>query len=418
MCLIDIVFILDSSESAKNQLFDIQKNFVLNLTDSIFQMKPVKSQKYNVKLASMQFSSTVSIDHPFTAWKNVQNFKEKIKSLGFIGHGTYSYYAISNATQLFKTEGRKRSSKVAFLMTDGVDHPNSPNVQGIATAARSLGIHFFTIGLSKKNVQEEKLRMISGDSSSKHVLCLDDQNLIADVALELVKPIFENHGCKGSCVLRLLEESLLCLWELGVIQPREQDLSCGIRCRITPLELVFVIDSSESVGPDNFNIIKTFMKTVIDKVSANHVTTRIGIINFSHKVQLVSSLKQYTTKEHLKSAVDKMPYFGEGTYTASAIQKAIQLFQAARPAVRKVAVVITDGQADSRDKVQLNTVVRELASSFPHSPFVLETIPERCRFPSTLMQHLCLLLSLFHIALVSLGVPQSSLTSTLLGFFS
>lgn len=186
MCLIDIVFILDSSESATNQLFELQKNFVQNITDSIFQMKPVKSRMYNVKLAGMQFSSTVSIDHPFTAWKNVQNFKQKISSLGFIGHGTCSYYAVSNATQLFKTESRKRSIKVAFLMTDGVDHPNSPNVQGIATTARALGIHFITIGLSKKTVQEEKLRTVSGDSSSKHVLCLDDQNLVADVALELV----------------------------------------------------------------------------------------------------------------------------------------------------------------------------------------------------------------------------------------
>lgn len=126
-----------------------------------------------------------------------------------------------------------------------------------------------------------------------------------------------------------------------------------------PLELVFVIDSSESVGPDNFNIIKTFMKAFIDKVSANHATTRIGVINFSHKVDLVSSLKQYTSKEYLKAAVEKMPCLGEGTYTASAIQEAIHLFQAARPAVRKVAVVITDGQADSCDKVQLDTVVRE-----------------------------------------------------------
>ncbi|PKK31805.1 collagen alpha-1(XXVIII) chain-like [Columba livia] len=198
-CLVDIIFILDSSESAKNQLFDLQKNFVQNVTDSIFQMKPVKSQKYNVRLASMQFSSTVSIDHPFIAWKNVQNFKEKIKSLGFIGHGTYSYYAISNATQLFKTESRKRSVKVAFLMTDGADHPNSPNVQGIATAARSLGIHFFTIGLSKKNVQEEKLRLISGDSSSKHILCLDDQNLLADVALEL-EALLQKQCTQKSCV--------------------------------------------------------------------------------------------------------------------------------------------------------------------------------------------------------------------------
>lgn len=186
MCLIDIVFILDSSESAKNLLFDLQKDFVRNLTDSIFQMKPVKSHMYNVRLASMQFSSTVSIDHPFTAWKNVQNFKEKVSSLGFIGQGTYSYYAVSNATHLFKTESQKRSVKVAFLMTDGVDHPNSPDVQGIATTARSLGIHFITIGLSKKTVQEEKLLMISGDSSSKHVLCLDDQNLVVDIALELV----------------------------------------------------------------------------------------------------------------------------------------------------------------------------------------------------------------------------------------
>ncbi|NXH85857.1 COSA1 protein, partial [Edolisoma coerulescens] len=867
MCLIDIVFILDSSESAKNQLFDLQKNFVQNITDSIFQMKPVKSHRYNVKLASMQFSSTVSIDHPFTAWKNVQNFKEKINSLGFIGHGTYSYYAVSNATQLFKTESRKRSVKVAFLMTDGVDHPNSPNVQGIATTARSLGIHFITIGLSKKAVQEEKLRMISGDSSSKHVLCLDDQNLAADVALELVSyadvtlcvqkicecekgvkgdkgdsgsagskgekgdpgpkgnkgdaqkgdhgekgeegaPGYKgdkgergecgppgtkgeiglqgsvgptgprgpqgirgdpgqqgpkgiqgnkgeqgppgpygpagpsgigepgpkgaegregkiglpgppgtgepglpgppgpagspgerglpgegiqgqkgekgskgedgdpgpkgeqvkgdkgeqgqvgpqgppgppgignqgsrgiqgprgNPGAKGSqgsgrpgpkgepgepgqkgevglpgtsspglkgnpglpgpagekgmkgengltgkkvrttfCFLQgdpgekgseggiglpgpkglagpkgdpgergppgvagssiqgppgpkgvpgdkgppgdngLPGNSIMgptgdqgppgppgphgakgdkggkgeagppgpagpegpagpkgvgdagpkgdrgirghpgprgppglgsmgpkgimgrnglpgppgpsgisiqgekgekgnkgfpgpkgsigpglpgqkgdygdkgdpgskgAKGEIGdpgppgpkgiggrkgepglsredVIRLINEICGCGMKCRVMPLELVFVIDSSESVGPDNFNVIKTFMKTFIDKVSANHATTRIGVVNFSHKVDLVSSLKQYTSKEYLKSAVDKMPYLGEGTYTASAIQEAVQLFQAARPAVRKVALVITDGQADSRDKVPLDTVVRE-----------------------------------------------------------
>ncbi|KAI1242737.1 Collagen alpha-1(XXVIII) chain [Lamprotornis superbus] len=141
-------------------------------------------------------------------------------------------------------------------------------------------------------------------------------------------------------------------------------LGCGIKCRVTPLELVFVIDSSESVGPDNFNIIKAFVKTFIDKVSADHAATRIGIINFSHRVDLVSSLKQYTGKEHLKSAVDQMPYLGEGTYTASAIQEAIHLFQAARPAVRKVAVVITDGQADSRDKVRLDTVVREAHATY------------------------------------------------------
>ncbi|NWY41991.1 COSA1 protein, partial [Sylvia atricapilla] len=870
-CLIDILFILDSSESAKNRLFDLQKNFVQNITDSIFQMKPVKSNMYSVKLASMQFSSTVSIEHPFTAWKNVQNFKETISSLDFIGHGTYLYYAVSNATQLFKTESRKRSVKVAFLMTDGVDHPNSPDVQGIASTARSLGIHFITIGLSEKTVQEKKLRMISGDSFSKHILCLDDQNLVVDTALELVSyadvnlcvrktcecekgvkgdkgdsggagskgekgnpgpkgnkgdaqkgdpgekgeevcdyySANSNSGERGECGPQGTKGEIGLQGSVGPTGPRgpqgirgdpgqqgpkgtqgkkgeqgppgpygpagpsgigepgpkgaegregkiglpgppgigepglpglpgldglpgergppgegiqgqkgekgsegvagppglkgeqikgdkgeqgqpgpqgppgppgignpgsrgiqgpqgipggkgsqgsgrpgpkgepgetgqkgepglpgtslpglkgdtglpgpagekgvkgengltgkkvrkyilphvkggdpgqngspgmtgprgpvglagprgdpgekgppgvpgssvwgppgpkgqpgdkgppgdaglpgnsimgptgdrglpgppgphgakgdkggkgeagppgqagpqgppgpkgvgdagpkgdrgitgppglpglrgrgsmgpkgimgreglpgppgppgisiqgdkgekgnkgfpgpkgsvgtglpgqkgdsgdkgdpgtkgdkgeigdpgppgpkgtggrkgEPGLSredvirlineicgCGIKCRVTPLELVFVIDSSESVGPVNFDIIKTFMKTFIDKVSADHTTTRIGIINFSHRVDLVSSLKQYMGKEYLKSALDKMPYLGEGTCTASAIQEAIRLFQAARPGVRKVAVVITDGQADTREEVQLDSVVRE-----------------------------------------------------------
>ncbi|NXN77088.1 COSA1 protein, partial [Bombycilla garrulus] len=866
MCFIDIVFILDSSESAKNQLFDLQKDFVKNITDIIFQMKPVKSHMHIVKLASMQFSSTVSIDSPFTAWKNAQNFKDKISSLGFIGQGTYSYYAVSNATQLFRSESHKKSVKVAFLMTDGVDHPNSPDVQGIATTARSLGINFITIGLSKKTVQEQKLRMISGDSSSNRVPCLEDQNLVADVALQLeallqkqcVQKICEcekgmkgdkgdsgsggkgekgdpgpkgdkgdaqkgdhgekgaegapgykgdkgergecgppgtkgeiglqgpagptgprgpqgirgdpgpqglkgiqgskgeqgppgpfgppgpagigaqgakgaegqvgpmgppgppgigepglpgplgppgfpgekgptgegiqgqkgekgskgeighpgqkgerikgdkgeqgpvglqgppgpqgiglpgrqgvqgpkgNPGIKGSigsgwpgpkgepgepgqkgeaglpgtnstgpkgdpglpgatgekgvkgekgwigikvrkCILPHVKggdpgekgsEGMIGPLGLrgptgpkgdpGTIGPRgvpgpsvrgppgpkgdpgykgepgeggrpgdsimgpvgesglpgirgpdgakgdkgdkgeagppgqegpagpegpkgvgdagpkgdrgiagppgppgppgpavmgpkgimgrkglpgrsgspgkgiqgdkgekgsigfpgpkgsigtglpgqkgdygdkgdpgskgakgeigdlgppgpkgsegrkgEPGLSkeevirlihdicgCGIKCRITPLEIVFVVDSSESVGPENFDIIKNFMKTFIDKVLANQATIRIGIINFSRTVKLVSSLQQYTSKEQLKSAVDNMSYLGEGTYTASAIHEAIQLFQAARPAVRKVAIVVTDGQADSRDGKNLGDEVR------------------------------------------------------------
>uniref|UniRef100_A0A674IKA5 VWFA domain-containing protein n=1 Tax=Terrapene triunguis TaxID=2587831 RepID=A0A674IKA5_9SAUR len=134
-------------------------------------------------------------------------------------------------------------------------------------------------------------------------------------------------------------------------------LGCGVKCKETPLELVFVIDSSESVGPDNFRIVKDFVKTLIDRVTVNQGTARIGIINFSHKVELVSTLQQYTSKDKVKLAVDNMQYLGEGTYTAAAISKVIEIFQVARQGVRKVAIVITDGQADTRDQ-SLDVVVR------------------------------------------------------------
>uniref|UniRef100_A0A8C6QHZ8 Collagen alpha-1(XXVIII) chain n=1 Tax=Nannospalax galili TaxID=1026970 RepID=A0A8C6QHZ8_NANGA len=177
ICFIDVVFIVDSSESSKIALFDNQKDFVDSLSDKIFQLTPGHSLKYDIKLAALQFSSTVQIDPPFSSWKDLWTFKQKVKSLNLIGQGTFSYYAISNATKLLKREGRKDGVKVALLMTDGLDHPKSPDVQSISEDARISGISFITIGLSTV-VNEAKLRLISGDSLSEPILLLSDPTLV------------------------------------------------------------------------------------------------------------------------------------------------------------------------------------------------------------------------------------------------
>lgn len=119
-----------------------------------------------------------------------------------------------------------------------------------------------------------------------------------------------------------------------------------------------MIDSSESVGPQNFQIIKNFVKTLTDQVALDVATTRIGIINYSHKVEEVALLTKFSSKDDFKLAVDSMQYLGEGTYTATALHAANHMFEAARPGVKKVALVITDGQTDTRDKKNLTEVVK------------------------------------------------------------
>ncbi|CAD7690447.1 unnamed protein product [Nyctereutes procyonoides] len=188
-CFIDVVFIVDSSESSKIALFDKQKDFVNSLSDKVFQLTPVGSLKYDIKLAALQFSSSVQIDPPFSSWKDLQTFKQKVKSMNFIGQGTFSYYAISNATMLLKREGRKDGVKVALLMTDGIDHPKNPDVQSISEDARTAGILFITIGLSTV-VNEAKLRLISGDPPSESILLLSDPTL-ADKIRDRLDILFE-----------------------------------------------------------------------------------------------------------------------------------------------------------------------------------------------------------------------------------
>ncbi|XP_010871477.2 collagen, type XXVIII, alpha 1a [Esox lucius] len=144
-----------------------------------------------------------------------------------------------------------------------------------------------------------------------------------------------------------------------VIRIIREICGCGLKCRESPLELVFVIDSSESVGPENFEVVKDFVNALIDRVSVSREASRVGVVLYSHVDVVVVSLKQQSSQNNIKAAVRNMPYLGEGTFTGSAIQTANQLFQAARPGVRKVAVVITDGQTDRRDAIQPEEAARE-----------------------------------------------------------
>lgn len=126
------------------------------------------------------------------------------------------------------------------------------------------------------------------------------------------------------------------------------------------MELVFVIDSSESVGPDNFEIIKDFVNALVDRVTVGRNATRIGLVLYSLEVNLVFNLARYVTKQDIKQAIRNIPYMGEGTHTGTAIRKATQeAFYSSRLGVSKVAIVITDGQTDKREPVKLDIAVRE-----------------------------------------------------------
>lgn len=134
---------------------------------------------------------------------------------------------------------------------------------------------------------------------------------------------------------------------------------CGLRCSESPLDLVFIMDSSESVGPENFELMKDFVNALVDRVAVSREATRVGVVLYSHVNVVVVSLQQLIDRTSVKAAVRDMPYLGEGTFTGNALRSATRLFQASRHGVRKVAVLLTDERADRRDAVRLEAAAEE-----------------------------------------------------------
>lgn len=135
-------------------------------------------------------------------------------------------------------------------------------------------------------------------------------------------------------------------------------------CKCGPLDLVFVVDSSESIGAPNFALAKDFIITVIDRLMKDEQVTfgfnqsRVGVVQYSgEKAQEVVQLGDANIKTltELKQAVKDFRWLAEATYTGEALQFSGVMIDELKD--NTVVLVITDGRSDiTRDKVPLNVL--------------------------------------------------------------
>ncbi|TKS82596.1 Collagen alpha-1(XXVIII) chain [Collichthys lucidus] len=189
-CSLEVAFILDSSESAKIFLFEKQKSFVLSFSTRLAMLQ-IPGWTLRVQMAALQYSSSVSIEQRFSAWKDLDSFHGRVSTMNYIGHGTYTTYAITNASQLLVQETQADSVKVAVLMTDGVDHPRNPDVIAAAAEAKGHGIKFFAVGLSniaQQSQNQAKLRAIASTPAQQFVQSLLNPQLEEKLLKEMGEP--------------------------------------------------------------------------------------------------------------------------------------------------------------------------------------------------------------------------------------
>lgn len=147
VCPLEIAFLLDSSESAQSFRFQQEIDFVRSFSQQVMQMR-VSGWHLQTRLAALQYSSSVFVAQNFADWQDLDGFLSRIEAMTYIGQGTYTSYAIGNATELFVKETKEENVRVALLMTDGVDHPRSPDVIQATLEAKNHNIKLFPISLS------------------------------------------------------------------------------------------------------------------------------------------------------------------------------------------------------------------------------------------------------------------------------
>uniref|UniRef100_A0A8C3PQE1 Matrilin-2 n=1 Tax=Calidris pygmaea TaxID=425635 RepID=A0A8C3PQE1_9CHAR len=122
-------------------------------------------------------------------------------------------------------------------------------------------------------------------------------------------------------------------------------------CNNKPLDLVFIIDSSRSVRPYDFEKVKEFILTILQFLDISPDATRVGLIQYGSTVKHEFSLKTFRRKQDIERAVKRMMHLATGTMTGLAIQYAVNIAfsesEGARPLkqnVPRIIMIVTDGR--------------------------------------------------------------------------
>lgn len=116
-------------------------------------------------------------------------------------------------------------------------------------------------------------------------------------------------------------------------------------------DVLFLVDSSGSINPQDFRIMKSFINNTIMRSTIGPDAVRMGVLQFSTYQREEFALNSPQTHTDLVQKVNAMKQLGGGTLTGQALSYTSQYFDDARPNVPWILIVITDGAA--QDAVKL-----------------------------------------------------------------
>ncbi|XP_074051887.1 collagen alpha-5(VI) chain-like [Macrotis lagotis] len=303
----DIYFLIDGSGSVKTYFQEI-KNFMIKVTQ-MFIVAPEK-----VRFGVVQYSTKSQEELGIGAYSNKVDLNKAILNIRQMGKKTNTGAALNFMLQVIQDARKKQSSDIPCHLLVLTDGKSDDEVAEPAKRLRDENITIHAIGVKGAKIKE--LEDIAGSKDRvKFVYNFDSLKSIKD---EVVRGICQERDCKDK-----------------------------------KADIIFLVDSSGSIGNETFNKIKIFMKNLVDKFHIDIDQGHIGVIQFSDSAKKEFALTEYMNKRDIFDAIDRMTHIAKKTYTGKALKFVSDYFEPSkggRSGVKKFLILITDGKAN--DQVQ------------------------------------------------------------------
>lgn len=122
-------------------------------------------------------------------------------------------------------------------------------------------------------------------------------------------------------------------------------------------DIVFLVDGSSSIGPEDFQKVKNFLYVLISSLYVGPKQIRVGLAQYSDDTFIEFLLNQYSSKDNMLEQIKNLPFRSGSTYTGAALESLMREFftesagSRAAEDVAQIVILITDGESNDEVKV-------------------------------------------------------------------
>lgn len=251
---LDIIFVIDSSESIGQTNFTLEKNFVISTIKRLGTMASDPASLTGTRVGVVQFShlgtfEAIRLDDPKI--NSISDFKTAVKNLKWIAGGTFTPSALKFTYETLIKNSKRTHAKVSVVVvTDGRYDPKDEE-DGFHYLCNDDRVVVDAIGVGdmfNRTYNNETLSSIVCRKGGRS----ETMRRYADLVAEDFLVKIETKLCPDPVIVC---PDLPC--------KSEPDVS---PCVQRPVDLVFLLDGSERLGTDNFRHVREFLQKVADRL--------------------------------------------------------------------------------------------------------------------------------------------------------
>ncbi|MEE6466246.1 hypothetical protein FKM82_006883 [Ascaphus truei] len=275
--LADIVFLVESSTRIGEVGFEKVVDFVYGVVSSL----DVGINKVHVGLA--QYNDETYQNFLLNKYSLKSEILEQIQSLPYTKGDAYTGRALEliNTTYFTESAGSRAAENVAQILILITDGKSNDAMKESARALKSRGISVYVTGTNiKDDIQLQEVASNPNEKFIHHLDTFDDSEDVTKHLLHNVCVSVETH-----------------------IQAFAKHFA----------DVVFLVDSSSSMGSSTFQEIKDFITRIIGELDVGITKYQVGLAQFSGEPQTEFLLNTYETKEQVLNHVQKSFSFKGGS---------------------------------------------------------------------------------------------------------